>query len=105
MYSESLIKHVRYAWFLPIILIVIGLITGYLNHPSDHNSLSGIYDYFDHIWNLSILLLPATGIYWGVVAQKTTAGKIAVVLNLLALIYVALYGSGGGILVFGYRSN
>lgn len=83
-------------WAFPLVLVAIGIITGALNHPAT-NGYHGIYWFFSPIWLFSIQWLPIIGIAWGIVDFKTSAGKVAILLNLAALVFATYCAIGGGI--------
>jgi len=82
----DLVANARFACYLPLVVLVLGQITSYLDRQTQNQHPSEMYWLFLGIWNIAHFALPVLGIAWGVVAWKSTAGKLAALINILFLI-------------------
>jgi hypothetical protein len=87
----DLIATARYACYLPLVVLILGQLTAYLDRQTKNQHPSGYYYLSLDLWNVALLALPVVGIVWGAVAWRRTAGKLAIAINAAFLIYALAY--------------
>jgi hypothetical protein len=79
----DLVTTARFACYLPLLVLALGQITAYLDRQTKNQHPSGLYYFSLTTWDVAMVALPVVGIFWGLVAWRRTAGKLAILINIL----------------------